>query len=64
MGDRSADRRHSDPQRHCRSVWMTILSEHATFGTAILFVTPMAGAYAAVRLVLPIAPTGCCGASG
>ncbi len=38
---------------HC---WMTDLFEHATFGTALLFVTPMAGAFAAVRLVLPIAP--------
>jgi len=38
---------------HC---WMTDLFEHATFGTALLFVTPTAGAYAAVRLVLPIAP--------
>ena len=38
---------------HC---WMTDLFEHATFGSAILFVAPMAGAYAAVRLVLPIAP--------
>jgi NADH-quinone oxidoreductase subunit M len=38
---------------HC---WMTDLFEKATFGTALLFVTPMAGAYAAVRLVLPIAP--------
>jgi NADH-quinone oxidoreductase subunit M len=38
---------------HC---WMTDLFEHATFGTALLFVTPMAGAYAAVRLLLPIAP--------
>jgi NADH-quinone oxidoreductase subunit M len=38
---------------HC---WMTDLFEHATFGTALSFVTPMAGAYAAVRLVLPIAP--------
>jgi len=38
---------------HC---WMTDLFENATFGTALLFVTPMAGAYAAVRLVLPIAP--------
>jgi NADH-quinone oxidoreductase subunit M len=35
---------------------MTDLFEHATFGTALLFVTPMVGAYAAVRLVLPIAP--------
>jgi NADH-quinone oxidoreductase subunit M len=38
---------------HC---WMTDLFEHATFGTALLFVTPMVGAYAAVRLLLPIAP--------
>jgi NADH-quinone oxidoreductase subunit M len=40
---------------HC---WMTDLFENATLGTALLFVTPMAGAYAAVRLVLPIAPDG------
>jgi NADH-quinone oxidoreductase subunit M len=38
---------------HC---WITDLFEHATFGTALLYVTPMMGAYAAVRLVLPIAP--------
>lgn len=38
---------------HC---WLTDLFENATFGTALLFVTPMAGAYAAVRLVLPVAP--------
>lgn len=38
---------------HC---WLTDLFEHATFGTALLFATPIAGAYAAVRLVLPIAP--------
>jgi NADH-quinone oxidoreductase subunit M len=38
---------------HC---WMTDLFENATLGTALLFVTPMAGAYAAVRLVLPVAP--------
>ncbi len=38
---------------HC---WMTDLFEHASFGTALLFVTPMVGAYAAVRLVMPIAP--------
>lgn len=37
---------------HC---WMTDLFENASFGTALLFVTPMAGAYAAVRLVLPVA---------
>jgi NADH-quinone oxidoreductase subunit M len=38
---------------HC---WMTELFEHATFGTALLFVTPLTGTYAAMRLVLPIAP--------
>ncbi len=38
---------------HC---WMTDLVEHATFGTSIITFTPMAGAYAAFRLVLPIAP--------
>lgn len=37
-------------------IWVTDLFEHATLGTALLFVTPIAGAYAAVRLVLPIAP--------
>jgi len=37
---------------HC---WMSDLFENATFGTALLYVTPMAGAYAAVRLVLPVA---------
>lgn len=40
---------------HC---WMTDLFEHASFGTALLFVTPMMGAYAAVRLILPIASEG------
>ncbi len=38
---------------HC---WMTDLFEKATFGTTLLFVTPMTGAYALMRLVLPIAP--------
>jgi NADH-quinone oxidoreductase subunit M len=38
---------------HC---WMTDLFEHASFGTALLFVTPMVGVYAALRLVLPTAP--------
>lgn len=37
---------------HC---WMPQLFENATFGTALLFATPLVGAYAAVRLVLPIA---------
>jgi NADH-quinone oxidoreductase subunit M len=38
---------------HC---WVTELFEHATFGTALLHMAPMVGAYAAVRLVLPVAP--------
>jgi len=38
---------------HC---WMTDLFERGTFGTALLFVAPMPGAYAIMRLVLPIAP--------
>lgn len=37
---------------HC---WVTDLFEHASFGTALLFVTPITGAYAAVHLILPIA---------
>ena len=32
------------------------LFDHASLGTSLLFFTPMVGAYAAVRLVLPIAP--------
>ncbi|WP_165069040.1 proton-conducting transporter transmembrane domain-containing protein [Paludisphaera rhizosphaerae] len=39
---------------HC---WMTDLFEHATFGTALLFVAPMPGVYGAMRLVLPFAPS-------
>jgi NADH-quinone oxidoreductase subunit M len=38
---------------HC---WITDLFEKASFGNALLFATPLAGAYLAVRLVLPIAP--------
>ena len=38
---------------HC---WMTDLFEKATFGTALLFVAPMTGAYAVMRLVFPFAP--------
>jgi NADH-quinone oxidoreductase subunit M len=37
-------------------VWLTDWLEHATFGRAILFVAPLTGVYAAVRLVLPVAP--------
>lgn len=38
---------------HC---WTTDLFEKAAFGTAMLFLTPLTGAYAVMRLVLPIAP--------
>ena len=38
---------------HC---WLTDWFEHASFGNALLFVTPLIGVYAAVRLVLPVAP--------
>lgn len=38
---------------HC---WKTDLFEHASFGTALLFVAPMVGVYAAMRLVFPVAP--------
>ncbi|TWU08170.1 proton-conducting transporter transmembrane domain-containing protein [Stieleria varia] len=39
---------------HC---WMTDLFQRATLGTALLHVLPMTGAYAVMRLVLPIAPS-------
>jgi len=39
---------------HC---WMTDLFDRASFGTAMLTVAPMPGAYAIMRLVLPVAPT-------
>jgi NADH-quinone oxidoreductase subunit M len=38
---------------HC---WMPDLFDRATLGTSILTVTPMSGAYAVMRFVLPIAP--------
>lgn len=38
---------------HC---WLTDWFENASFGNALLFVAPLSGVYAAVRLVLPIAP--------
>jgi NADH-quinone oxidoreductase subunit M len=38
---------------HC---WLTDWFEHASFGNALLFVAPLVGVYAALRLVLPIAP--------
>jgi NADH-quinone oxidoreductase subunit M len=39
---------------HC---WITDWFEHASFGNGLLFVIPLTGVYAAIRLVLPIAPT-------
>lgn len=36
--------------------WLTDLYENATFGTALLMSTPLAGAYAALRLIVPYAP--------
>ncbi|HEX4132651.1 MAG TPA: proton-conducting transporter membrane subunit [Pirellulales bacterium] len=38
---------------HC---WITDWFEHASLGNALLFVVPLSGVYAAVRLVLPIGP--------
>jgi NADH-quinone oxidoreductase subunit M len=38
---------------HC---WVTDWFEHASPGIALLYVTPLTGVYAAVRLVLPIGP--------
>lgn len=37
-------------------LWVADLFENASFGTALLNAAPIAGVYAAVRLVLPIAP--------
>ncbi len=38
---------------HC---WVTDWFEHASFGNALLYVAPLSGVYAGVRLLLPIAP--------
>ncbi len=38
---------------HC---WVTDWFEHASLGIALLYVAPLGGVYAALRLVLPIAP--------
>ncbi len=46
---------------HC---WITDWFEHASFGNALLFVAPLTGVYAAVRLVLPIAPDWVLGSIG
>jgi NADH-quinone oxidoreductase subunit M len=37
-------------------LWVADLVENGTFGNSLLFVAPLVGAYAAVRLVLPLAP--------
>ncbi len=37
-------------------LWVADLFENASFGTALLYVTPVAGVYAAVRLVMPVCP--------
>lgn len=39
---------------HC---WVTDLYDRATFGSAMAFTLPMPGAYAAVRLLVPVAPS-------
>jgi NADH-quinone oxidoreductase subunit M len=39
---------------HC---WMTDLFEKASFGSALLFLTPMTGAYAVMHLVFPVVPS-------
>jgi NADH-quinone oxidoreductase subunit M len=36
--------------------WIADLFENASLGTALLFVAPLPGAYAAVRLLLPVSP--------
>jgi NADH-quinone oxidoreductase subunit M len=38
---------------HC---WVTDWFEHASFGNGLLFIVPLPGVYAALHLVLPIAP--------
>ncbi|MFO0938972.1 MAG: proton-conducting transporter membrane subunit [Gemmataceae bacterium] len=37
-------------------LWVSDLVENATFGTALLFVTPLVGVFTTLRLILPIAP--------
>ena len=37
-------------------LWVADLCENSTFGNSLLSITPLSGAYLAVRLVLPIAP--------
>ncbi|HEY2436661.1 MAG TPA: proton-conducting transporter membrane subunit, partial [Solirubrobacteraceae bacterium] len=38
---------------HC---WLTDWFEHASLGIALLYVVPLSGVYAAVRLLIPVAP--------
>ncbi len=38
---------------HC---WVTDLFEHASFGSALMYVAPLTGPYLAARLVVPVAP--------
>jgi NADH-quinone oxidoreductase subunit M len=38
---------------HC---WITDWFEHSSFGNGLLYVIPLTGVYAAIRLVLPVAP--------
>ena len=38
---------------HC---WVTDWFENASFGNALLFITPLSGVYAAIRLILPVGP--------
>jgi NADH-quinone oxidoreductase subunit M len=38
-------------------LWITDLFDKAAFGTALLFVTPMTGAYAVMHLVFPVVPS-------
>ena len=37
-------------------LWVADLCENGSFGNSLLYVTPLTGAYLAVRLVLPVAP--------
>jgi len=39
---------------HC---WVTDWFDNASFGNALLYVVPLSGVYAAVRLLLPVSPT-------
>jgi NADH-quinone oxidoreductase subunit M len=37
-------------------LWVSELAEKASFGTTMLFLTPMLGAYACIRLIMPVEP--------